>query len=209
MRNRSFALVASCLLGTFRLSAQCEDLTGSAGLYVDCGGSVIIEHQWTDWSGGTAPYSVTYEIAGRGSFSETTSSNGWTLDLPTLVAQGQTECGYSSLHVQDANGCLFDFSHYDCVYWLAPADQFSTGSIVWDDQSGTANVTLVDNPADPGNVLQYADLDYGLYRTDIVDPGTVGDIGDLYQASPPRLVLAGVVPGTYTMEIGNPGTRCP
>jgi len=205
MTNRSFALLASYLIGTSHVSAQCEDLTGSAGVYVECAGASIIEHQWAGWSGGTAPYNVTYEIAGRGSFSETTAGNGWTVDLPTLVPEGQTACGYSSLYVQDANGCAFEFSNNDCIYWLAPADQFSTASIVWDDPNGTATVTLVDNASDPGDVLQYPDLDYGLHRTDIADPGTSGDIGDIYQAAPPRLVLTGLVPGTYALEIGNPG----
>lgn len=203
-RSLSRVLAFAILCNAGSAFAQCG-ITGNASISLYCNSGFVYELQDVHWSGGTPPYSGFVEFGGYGAGSFTDEyGNGWSDHHPVGVPEGQQQCGYSQLFITDAEGCEFNYSAWECIYWLNPANQFIVSAVVWDDVAGTATVTLIDNPNDVGDVLQNHYLEYGLYRTDIQDPGTIGELGDIYQASPPRLVLSGLVPGQYSMWI-DPG----
>ena len=154
--------------------AQCN-LTGSASLSLYCNGGAIYELQDVHWSDGTPPYSGFVEFAGYGAGSFSNEyGNGWSDHVPVGFPEGQQQCGYTQLVMTDAEGCELNYAFWECNYWLNAANQFILGSVVWDDVSGTATVTLLDNPGDPGNALLYPSVDYYLYQPGIPG-GTSGE----------------------------------
>lgn len=197
------------ILGSLVAHGQCEDfVVTSAGSWLECRGNsvdgqsvVLMTH--VSWIGGTAPFEGQHSAAG--SFASVGGEALW--EIPWYGADGQVVQAPLSVDVTDGNGCVAIWDGSFFQQWIDPADQFIIGSVVWDGGSGTATVTLVDNPNDPGTAIPNEEnILYGLYSVDGGAYSAAGSVIDVHQSSPDRLVFQNIPPGNYEVEIGqDPG----
>ncbi|MBK9147313.1 MAG: hypothetical protein IPM12_05755 [Flavobacteriales bacterium] len=196
------AATALFLLGPVALSAQC-DLSAYGGMHVECGaGQIAVGFQTVSIFGGTPPFTGWWEIAGQyyGEFNGTATTD-WYIPVGTPSPDGQYLCGPTTVHVEDGLGCTTTYTSSDCIYWIDPANQFIVGSDTWDVPSGTSTLVLLDNPSDPGNVLNEPETQFYLERTDLGTVVSSGTLQDILALAPPRLVLPGLPPGDYTLVL--------
>ncbi len=194
------------LLGSSVAFSQCEDFViTSAGSWLECRGNgvdgqsvVLMTH--VSWIGGTTPYEGFHSAAGG--FASSGGEALW--EIPWQGADGQVVQAPLSVDVTDGNGCVATWDGSFFQQWIDPADQFITGSVVWDGGSGRATVTLVDNPNDPGTAIPNEEnILYGLYSVDGGAYSAGGLVIDVHQSSPDRLVFENIPPGNYEVEIGH------
>ncbi len=199
MRIPTSALV---LLSSCALRAQC-DLSAYGGMHLECGpGQLPVGFQTVSIFGGTPPFTGWWEIAGQyyGEFNGTATTE-WYNPVGTPSPDGQYLCGPTTVHVEDGLGCTTTYTSSDCIYWINPANQFIVGSDTWDAPSGTSTLVLLDNPNDPGDVLNEPETQFYLERTDLGTVVSSGTLQDILALAPPRLVLQGLPPGDYTLVL--------
>lgn len=197
-------LCAAMCIGAIPMTSfsQCT-LEGSVATYSECQENGSVGYfEFVEWSGGTPPYSGYVESSYlSGSFSNE-YGNGWQYQ-GELEEEGPFQV-LLYLSITDAEGCEFEFSTSEVHNWLFAYDRFILSSTVWDEQSGTATVTLVDNPGRIGDLTGSNTLEYEVYSEPGTGPPTVtvGMISDLYVPGPPRLIVPDLAPGTHYFSIG-------
>jgi hypothetical protein len=208
-RHRWLLAVAILLVLPYGAMAQCEDFfISDVSTWTECRGNsqsgyTVVQVNHVSWSGGTAPFSG--EHYPGGSFEGSGNDVLW--ETQVVTSDGQSLQITPDAFIMDANGCqVAQQGASGLQYWVDPVEQVVVSSSVWDPGTGTATVTLVDNPSDPGVQLpsDYG-VDYWLSCTSDAAQDRVGLIADLFTTGPERYVFVGLLPGDYELWLQNNG----
>lgn len=191
------------------LQAQCEDLViTDVSTWWECRGNgaagyQVVQVNHVSWSGGTPPFTGDHSVGGL--FGSTGGFALWESNVATV--DGSSLVLVPSASIVDANGCeAFATGPGGIQYWVDPTDQVIVSSSIWDPGSGTATVTFVDNPSDPGVSLPH-DPSVIYWLNCVTDPGNgrTGQVSEVYATTPARYVFSGLPPGTYELWLMNDG----
>jgi hypothetical protein len=215
MKPRSILqLIAFCTISP--LWSQCNIAAGNAYSGPSCVGSQPSGFVSLQWTGGTAPFTLTLPLGG----SIQTNQHTALVHFPVpLVGNGPfsfTGFGWGYT-ITDALGCQASGNYtmsipFPWIYDDA-VNSFITQTTIVDANAGVFNLALLDNPADGGTPFLYPTANgytYSLTRNgSVVASGTFVSV---LQQSPTRLVFSSLTGGNYvcnyTLGVSDPA-YCP
>ena len=196
---------ALSLVLPYEAFSQCEDfIVLDASTWLECvtGSGYVKQVYYAEWTGGTPPYHIGFEQ------SAPHVGPNWVMwEGSPETSDGEQGTVSFTFDVYDSNGCLATRSALPGpLYWVDTQDQVVLQNSVWDPLSGTATVTLVDNPTDAGTELPYGpNVTYWLSCTSDPANDRFGSAVYNYFPSPPRYMFPQLPPGNYELWLSFDG----